>query len=216
MSNLNNTDYSKFFPENLKKYKNLRILSKQFEDIFKEKIVTRIDALAIFKNLESQSDEVLSELAWQYVIDNWQESLDREVKIRLIKNAYWAHSKKGTKSLIIENLKKLNYPITVQEWFEYGGKPFTFKVIANHINSSPDWIDILVDIIEKYKNCRSIVETVDLELNREIREIKMGNFVSCEIEKEFIGLHYDIDKKSNISKGIFRITEMEVEKCLKD
>lgn len=210
MSNLNTSEYFKIFPENLKKYKNLKVLSKQFENIFKKEIISEIELLALYKNLELQVDEILSELAWQFVIDNWQENLDREVKIKLIKNAYWGHSKKGTKAVILENLKKLNYPITVHEWWEYGGTPFTFKVIANHINSNPDWIDILVEIIEKYKNCRSIVDTVDLELDRKIKDIKMGNFVSCEIEKEFIGLHYDVDKKSKLKKGLFRILEMEV------
>lgn len=212
MNNLFNADYQKIFPENLKKYKNLRTLAIEFENSFKENIVSNIDKLAIYKNLELQSDEVLSELAWQYTIDNWQENLPREVKINLIKNAYWAHAKKGTKVAIIENLKKLNYPVMVREWFEYNGKPFTFKLVANHVNSNPNWIDELIEIIEKYKNCRSIVDTVDLEINRETKEIKMGSFVSCEIQKEFIGIHYDVDRKINIHKGTFRIIEMEVEK----
>lgn len=210
MNNLKNADYQVIFPENLKKYKNLKIISKQFENLFKEKIVSKIPELAIYKNLELQSDEVLSKLAWQYDVDNWQENLKRDIKIKLLKNAYWAHATKGTKTAVTENLKKLNYPISVYEWWEYGGSPFTFKVVANHINSNYDWIDNLTTIIEKYKNCRSIIETVDLELNREVRNIKMGSFVSCELVKEFIGLHYDIEKKNNIYKGIFRIIEMEV------
>lgn len=212
MSNLLDTDYQKIFPENLKKYKNLRTLAKEFELNFKENIISQLPKLAIYENLEQQSDEVLSELAYQYSIDNWKETLSREIKIKLIKNAYWAHAKKGTKVAIIENLKKLNYPVMVREWFEYNGKPFTFKLVANHVNSNPNWIDELIEIIEKYKNCRSIVDTVDLEINRETKEIKMGSFVSCEIQKEFIGIHYDVDRKINIHKGTFRIIEMEVEK----
>lgn len=212
MNSLFTADYQKIFPENLKKYKNLRTLAIEFEKNFKTGIVTEIEKLAIYKNLEIQSDEVLSELAWQYTIDNWQENLPREVKINLIKNAYWAHATKGTKTAVIDNLKKLNYPVTVHEWFEYNGNPFTFKLVANHVNSDPNWIDRLIEIVEKYKNCRSIVDTVDLELNRKTKEIKMGSFITHEIEKEFIGMHYDVDKKSKINKGTFRIIEMEVEK----
>lgn len=212
MSNLFNADYRKIFPENLKKYKNLKALAVEFEKNFKNEVVVEIGKLAIYKNLEEQSDEILSELAWQYTIDNWQENLSHEVKINLIKNAYWAHAKKGTKIAIIENLKKLNYPVTVYEWFEYEGKPYTFKLVSNHINSDPDWIDRLIEIIEKYKNCRSIVDTVDLELDRKVKNIKMGSFVTHEIEKEFVGTHYDVDKRVNIHNGIFRIIEMEVEK----
>lgn len=212
MNNLFTADYQKIFPENLKKYKNLRTLAIEFENSFKENIVSNIDKLAIYKNLEMQSDEVLSELAWQYLIDNWQENLSHEVKINLIKNAYWAHATKGTKTAVIDNLKKLNYPVIVQEWFEYNGNPFTFKLVTNHVDSDPNWVDILIEIVEKYKNCRSVVDTVILELNRKIKEIKMGSFVSSEIGKEFIGIHYDINRKINIYKGNFRIIEMEVEK----
>ena len=117
MNKLINTEYQFFFPENLKKYKNLKTLSLQIESIFKSQIIPEIDKLAIFKNLDRQSDQVLSQLAWQFSIDNWKENLEREVKIKLIKEAYWAHSKKGTKKIIEENLKKLNYPIQLSEWF---------------------------------------------------------------------------------------------------
>ncbi len=86
--NLQDTDYQLFFPENLKKYKNLKSLSLELEEQLKKKIISEVPKLAIFKNLELQPDEVLSELAYQYMIDNWQESLDREVKIKLIKNVH--------------------------------------------------------------------------------------------------------------------------------
>ena len=97
---LKNTDYQLFFPENLQKYKNLKSLSLELEKQLKKEVVSEVSKLAIFKNLELQSNEVLSELAYQYMIDNWQESLDRNIKIKLIKNAYWSHSKKGTKKII--------------------------------------------------------------------------------------------------------------------
>ena len=77
---LKNTDYQLFFPENLQKYKNLKSLSLELEKQLKKEVVSEVSKLAIFKNLELQSNEVLSELAYQYMIDNWQESLDRNIK----------------------------------------------------------------------------------------------------------------------------------------
>ncbi|AVQ29457.1 phage tail protein I [Fusobacterium ulcerans] len=212
MSNLLTTDYQKIFPENLKKYKNLQALSLQFEEVFKEEVVAEIPKLAIFKNLEEQSDEVLSALAWQFVIDNWKEELDREVKIRLIKEAYWAHSKKGTKKIIEENLKKLNYPIQLSEWFEFNGQPFTFKVTTTKINTSVHWVDDLLEIINKYKNCRSILESICLDRERENAEYRVGNFVISEIEKEYFSNLEDRDIKLKSYQGIYKTIEMEVER----
>lgn len=206
--NLQDTDYQLFFPENLKKYKNLKSLSLELEEQLKKKIISEVPKLAIFKNLELQPDEVLSELAYQYMIDNWQESLDREVKIKLIKNAYWSHSKKGTKKIIEDNLKKLGYPITVEEWFEYGGRPYTFKVTINHVNSDLSWSDKLLEIIDEYKNCRSVIDSVDIAINKPGSHLKLASFKTQEIEKEFIGVHRDIEKNSKVYLKSYRMMEV--------
>ncbi|WP_462355117.1 phage tail protein I [Fusobacterium ulcerans] len=212
MNKLINTEYQIFFPENLKRYKNLKTLSLQIENIFKSKIIAEIDKLAIFKNLDAQSNEILSELAWQFAIDNWREDLEREVKIKLIKEAYWAHSKKGTKKIIEENLKKLNYPIQLSEWFEFNGQPFTFKVTTTKINTSVHWVDDLLEIINKYKNCRSILESICLDRERENAEYRVGNFVISEIEKEYFSNLEDRGIKLKSYQGIYKTIEMEVER----
>ena len=212
MNKLRNTEYQFFFPENLKKYKNLKVLSLQIESVFKSQIIPEIDKLAIFKNLDRQSDQVLSQLAWQFSIDNWRENLEREVKIKLIKEAYWAHSKKGTKKIIEENLKKLNYPIQLSEWFEFDGKPFTFKITTTEANTSIYWLENLLEIINKYKNCRSILESVYLDREREKVKYRIGNFVTSEIEREYFSSLKDGDIQLNLFQGIYKTIEMEVER----
>lgn len=206
---LKNTDYQLFFPENLQKYKNLKSLSLELEKQLKKEVVSEVSKLAIFKNLELQSNEVLSELAYQYMIDNWQESLDRNIKIKLIKNAYWSHSKKGTKKIIEDNLIKLGYPLELYEWFEYGGAPFTFKIITSYINSEPNWINNIIEIIEKYKNCRSVLEYIEIEQNKPAMKMKVGHWQIKEIE-----LHpkrtNDFNKYQRMKIARFRILEGEL------
>lgn len=212
MSNYNiyNTDYQLLFPNNLKKYKNLKALALQIEKELKINYLSEIEKLAIFKNLSSQSNKVLSQLAWQFSIDNWQESLSKEIKINLIKNAYWAHSKKGTKKAVEDCLKMLGYPITLQEWFEYNGNPYTYKVIISGEAFQETWITELIELIEKYKNCRSILETVTIEFNSKNSQYFLGNYKIIEMEKEFIGVHNDIEKYKDLKLGLFRIIEKEV------
>lgn len=182
MSNLLDANYQQIFPENLKKYKNLKILAIEFEKSMKQGVISKLPKLALYKNLEQQSDEVLSELAYQYSIDNWEETLSREVKINLIKNAYWAHAKKGTKTAIMENLKKLNVPVEIKEWFEYNGAPFTFKISSLSSKIELDWLDTLIDIIEKYKNSRSICIGYEMRLQEKNSKLKLGSFKVIELE----------------------------------
>lgn len=207
--NLMNTDYQLLFPENLKKYKNLKFLSLELEKHFKKNYISKIENLAIFKNLDLQSDKVLSKLAYQFSIDNWEENLDRQVKIKLIKNAYWAHSKKGTKKVVEDSLNKLGYPIELYEWFEYGGAPFTFKLITSYINSNPNWVNDITEIIGKYKNCRSVLEYIEIEQNKPAMKMKVGHWQIKEIE-----LHprrtNDFNKNQKLKISRFRILEGEL------
>lgn len=208
--NLKNTDYQLFFPENLQKYKNLKYLSLELEKQLKKEVISELSKLAIFKNLDLQPDEVLSELACQYMIDNWQENLDREIKIKLIKNAYWSHSKKGTKKAVEDCLKVLGYPINLQEWFEYNENPYTYKVTIFGESFQKTWITELIETIEKYKNCRSVLELATIEFNQMNSQYILGNYKIIEMEKEFTGVHNDIEKYKNINLGLFRIIEKEV------
>ena len=84
MNNLLSSDYQKIFPENLKKYKNLKVLAIEFEKNYKKYVISEIEKLAIYENLELQSNEVLSELAWQFQVENYSEFLTKEQKITLI------------------------------------------------------------------------------------------------------------------------------------
>ena len=158
MNKLEQASYISIFPENLKKYKNLTAFSKNIEKTFKTYIVSKIQNLALFYNLEIQEDKVLDEIAWFFNIDKYRTDLDREIKIKLIKSAYWVHSKKGTKTAVISQLKNLNYEIKIEEWFEYGGRPFTFRLITGNESKDKNWLKNVLSLIEEYKNVRSILE----------------------------------------------------------
>ena len=212
MSNLLDANYQQIFPENLKKYKNLKILAIEFEKSMKQGVISKLPKLALYKNLEQQSDEVLSELAYQYSIDNWEETLSREVKINLIKNAYWAHAKKGTKVAIMENLKKLNTPVEIKEWFEYNGAPFTFKISSFYPKTEINWIETLIEIIEKYKNSRSICTEYEMRLLDKNSKLKLGSFKVLDLKKEWAAYYNNFKRNNNMRCGSFRVIELEVKR----
>lgn len=212
MSNLLDANYQQIFPENLKKYKNLKILAIEFEKSMKQGVISKLPKLALYKNLEQQSDEVLSELAYQYSIDNWEETLSREVKINLIKNAYWAHAKKGTKVAIMENLKKFNTPVEIKEWFEYNGAPFTFKISSFYPKTEINWIDALIEIIEKYKNSRSVCTEYEMRLLDKNSKLKLGSFKVLDLKKEWAAYYNNFKRNNNMKCGSFRVIELEVKR----
>ena len=198
MNKLEQASYTEIFPENLKKYKNLTAFSKNIEKAFKTYIVNKIQNLALFYNLEIQEDKVLDEIAWFFNIDKYRIDLDREIKIKLIKSAYWVHSKKGTKAAVISQLKNLNYEIKIEEWFEYGGRPFTFRLITGNESKDKNWLKNVLSLIEEYKNVRSILEAFYL-----LKEKKHKYYVAVYKEVFITGKKVNAGDDREIKKNIF-------------
>ena len=211
MSKLMEVNYQDIFPENLKKYKNLRTLSKKFEDIFKKYIISNIDNLAFIYNLDLLDDRTLDEVAYYFNIDDYNSGLDREIKIKLIKSAYWIHSKKGTKEAVISQLKNLNYEIKIEEWFEYGGRPFTFRLITGNESKDKNWLKNVLSLIEEYKNVRSILEAFYSLREKEYKYYVAG-YKEVFITGKKVNAGEDREIKKNIFLGAYKQIRKEIRK----
>ena len=211
MNKLEHASYTAIFPENLKKYKNLTAFSKNIENTFKTYIINKIQYLAFFYNLEIQEDKVLDEIAWFFNIDKYRTDLDREIKIKLIKSAYWVHSKKGTKAAVISQLKNLNYEIKIEEWFEYGGRPFTFRLITGNESKDKNWLKNVLSLIEEYKNVRSILEAF-YSLKEKKHKYYVAGYKEVFITGKKVNAGDDREIKKNIFLGAYKQIRKEITK----
>ena len=211
MNKLEHASYTAIFPENLKKYKNLTAFSKNIENTFKTYIVSKIQNLALFYNLEIQEDKVLDEIAWFFNIDKYRTDLDREIKIKLIKSAYWVHSKKGTKTAVISQLKNLNYEIKIEEWFEYGGRPFTFRLITGNESKDKNWLKNVLSLIGEYKNVRSILEAF-YSLKEKKYNYYVAGYKEVFITAKKVNAGEDREIKKNIFLGAYKQIRKEIRK----
>lgn len=80
----------------------------------------------------------------------------RQDKINFIKNYVQLKKLKGTKAGIQYVLELLGLRSTIREWFEFGGKPYTFKIFIPSTENIPqNKIAQLDNLIRNYKNTRS-------------------------------------------------------------
>ena len=81
------------------------------------------------------------------------------IKRNIIKSNWHVHRLKGTKAAISEALSNIYQGSGVQEWFEYGGEPFYFRII---IEMSRQVVDLphdeIVRMVNAYKSLRSHLE----------------------------------------------------------
>lgn len=152
--------YLKLFPNNLKKYKNLSALSLVFERIYKETIINSVEKIGIYKNLSMQDDSTLDQIALGFAVENYNKNYSKDKKIGMIKKSIEIHRLTGTKKGIENAMRVLDIPITVVEWFEDSGKPYTFKLVIEGEMISEDEINKIYELIKKHKNVRSHLEGV--------------------------------------------------------
>jgi len=84
----------------------------------------------------------------------------------LIKQSIALHRTKGTPWAIKQILVTLGMTGIVSEWFEYGGEPYHFRIDIDLSGRGMGQHDVqhLVDLIPEYKNVRSHLEALNLNL----------------------------------------------------
>lgn len=113
-------------------------------------------------DVENASEAILDNLAVQMNIDFYDTSLLLEQKRDLVESGYLVQYQKGTKFAVKQALSAKYATTDVEEWFEYGGSPFFFKITTDIPITDPDILADVVATVEKVKNVRSVLESVFL------------------------------------------------------
>lgn len=119
-----------------------------------------LDAASILVLLYPRIDELESELvdalAIALHVDYYDASLPIDKRRALVKNSTRWHMRKGTKGVVQEMVATVWDGCNVEEWFEYGGEPYYFRVVnitAAHVDE--DVIRKVLRAIYATKNERS-------------------------------------------------------------
>ena len=125
-----------------------------------------LDAASILVLLYPRIDELDSELvdalAIALHVDYYDASLPLDKRRALVKNSTRWHMRKGTKGIVQETVATVWDGCEVQEWFDYGGEPYHFKVVnitAAHVDE--DVIREVLRAISATKNVRSWLDGID-------------------------------------------------------
>ena len=102
-------------------------------------------------------DLVAKELRTQYYSD----ALELDVKRGLVRNTLIWYMTAGTPAAVEELVGIVFGEGEVSEWFEYGGKPYWFKIKTNAILTE-DMNTFFSDMIRRVKNTRSHIEAIEI------------------------------------------------------
>jgi len=120
-------------------------------------VISAIANTQIYANIDIIDEGILDELAWQFNCGWYDSNASVDIKRQLIKAALVAHKTRGTAYAVEEVVKSYFDDATVVEWFEYGGDPYTFKVIVKN-GVDTDLVDRFTMAVNSVKNIRSVMD----------------------------------------------------------
>lgn len=128
-------------------------------------------------NPDTCPPEILPWLAWAMSVDVWQDDWSLDTKKAVIRQSVKVHKLKGTIGALRHALAAFSFvTIRIEEWFEYGGDPFTFRVYAkfNESGLSLNDANLIYTTIMTTKNLRSHLDAFRVEIETKNDTPKIG------------------------------------------
>lgn len=119
-------------------------------------LAARASLLSTWDRIENLPENELDALAWELNTKWYSQDADIETKRRLIKESDHVYMKLGTRWAVEEVISAYYRNGIVQEWFEYGGEPFTFQVLVGAPLDEAEY-QRMVRIVGEVKNARSVL-----------------------------------------------------------
>lgn len=159
MIDLDNVSMLDILPPNLQDDPAMAAAAKALDNELQE-INDGIRKLSIYDRADEWTEEETDELAWQFHVDFYDQTLPHEQRRELVKNSIAWHRRKGTPSAVEELISTLFGEGKVEEWFEYGGQPFHFQVLTNNPEVTTDRAQEFYRAVGSVKRLTAILESV--------------------------------------------------------
>jgi len=161
MSDLYNTRLIDLIPPNMRNDPDI-LAACEMEDRSFFSIANMSKKVLILPNVDELDESVLDNLSWQLNVDFYEAGLSIEKKRNLIKNAVNFHMSKGTAGAVEDMLSIVFDKSYVEEWFDYGGEPYMFKIRTTDFVSQEKY-EKFKKVVQTVKNTRSHLESFIIE-----------------------------------------------------
>lgn len=133
-------------------------------------VTDSIPEIEILKNIDQLPESILRMLAWENRVygAEWQLAATVENRRALVKDSFELNRRRGTRWSIERVLDLVGLDASIQEWFEYDGSPYFFKININSLQGeslTEDQLATANRMIDEYKPLRCKVETIDFTLD---------------------------------------------------
>ncbi len=167
------TDFTDYLPEPLKRDRKIFATAKAMSEKMLE-VSGLLDNTLIYSRIDELPENILDILAYDFHCDWYDVNYSIDIKRKILKSNVIIHKRLGTKYAVTRALEDVYKTASVQEWFEYGGNPYCFKITVN-IGNEGLTEDTTREIESKmwfYKNLRSHCDGIYYQLDAETATIR--------------------------------------------
>lgn len=142
-------------------------------------LLDKIDRAMVYAGIDILPEEIIDLLAEEFRAQYYDGAMSLEKKREAVKKALQWYKKAGTLSAVHELIEFMYGEHKVEEWFQYGGKPYTFRVeiMGLDIPITDKGLESFMAALKKVKNTRSLLEAIIFHREMDI-QIYSGAAVS--------------------------------------
>ena len=154
-------DYLDLMPESMKQDKAYVAMAKATAKE-KKRIANMISTVLIWPEFQNIREDMMEVLRYDLGIDSEDFVGTEEEKRSMLQNAMIAHRYAGTIGAVKKALSAIVTDVEIMEWFQYGGRPYHFRVKAENSEGNESEMRRILKLVESNKNLRSVMESVSL------------------------------------------------------
>ena len=159
MSKYSVETFLKILPDTLANDPHMLELADVAARVF-EKVWEKRKSAAIYSRIDELPEDLLDRLASDLKVDWYDFDATLEIKRRTIKDSWYVHRRMGTVEAVEKALSDVWPNSIVDEWFNYGGDPFHFRVVLDATDdSTPIHIDPALDKVRLFKPARAAMDS---------------------------------------------------------
>lgn len=160
MSNFNTEGLLKIFPPALQKspdFWNLaRVIAPELDLLFQA-----ANNAAILPNIDTLDEATLDRLAYEFGIGWWKPDATVAQKRLAVKSAFLMQRQLGTKAAVQYAVDTFLGGGTVEEWFEYSGEPYHFRITGADLSDIMANYDAFLRVLEGVVRYSALLDPFD-------------------------------------------------------
>lgn len=139
-------------------------------------LVNEVKQVIILPRINELQSDVLDHVAYFFHVDFYDVTFDVETKRKLILESVYLHQIKGTPRAVEILIETLFDEGVVEEWFDYGGNPYRFRVVTSNQSVTQERAEEFIRALNTVKNARSHLDNVII-LQNEQMELRFAGIV---------------------------------------